>query len=271
MTRGKGARGVIPIARLSASGAGIVSPDTVVQAPAWAENRLCGKPRHTYNPIDLMVQHGPYAAMISTRSKDDASTAALGRLERMLADPSTPTRPPVHLWNPEARPDIGLAIEHDGSWTHQGDPFTRRDLAKLFASVLRRESDGAYFLVTPTEKVPVRVRDVPFLAVEMEVSGSGTGQKLVWRTNFDDVVMAGPEHPMRFEEEEESGGVKPYVTVRDGLEARITRALWYDLVELAETVEIDGIEQFGVWSDGCFFALAEAAALAELMTDSAQP
>jgi hypothetical protein len=128
-------------------------------------------------------------------------------------------------------------------------------LVKLFASVLRKDADGRHYLVTPAEKVDVDVADAPFLAVEMEVRGSGRGQSLIFRTNVDDVVTAGPEHPIRFGVEPGSQGLKPYLHVRGRLEALVTRALYYDLVELAVEEERDGRQQLGLWSGRVFFAM----------------
>lgn len=125
-------------------------------------------------------------------------------------------------------------------------------LVKLFAGVLRKDDDGKHYLVTPAEKVDVAVEDAPFLAVEMEVKGSGREQRLTFRTNVDDIVEAGPEHPIRFAVEPGSEGLKPYVHVRGRLEALVTRALYYDLVELA--VE-DADRGLGLWSRGAFFPL----------------
>ncbi len=186
---------------------------------------------------------------------------ALTRLEEMLANDGNTARPPIHLWDPPARPDIGLAIQRNGAWTYEGSPIERTALVKLFASVLRREDDGHYFVVTPIEKVPVRVVDAPFMAVEMEIRGSGTMQDLIWRTNVDDVVVTGAEHVLRFALEGPHGGLKPYVLIRNDLEARVTRALYYDLVDLGTELSIEGVAHFGVWSGGQFFAMAEAATL----------
>lgn len=159
---------------------------------------------------------------------------------------------PVERWNPPYCGDIGLAIRADGSWTYRGSPIGRLALVKLFARVLRKDEDGRTYLVTPAEKVDVAVADAPFLAVEMEARGEGRGQQLVFRTNVDDIVEAGPEHPLRFAEESGSGGLKPYVRVRGRLDALVTRALYYDLVELAEADE-NGTP--GIWSGGVFFRL----------------
>src|SRR5690606_29468558 len=126
---------------------------------------------------------------------------------------------------------------------------------RLFARVLRKDADGRTYLVTPAEKVDVTVDDAPFLAVEMEVAGAGRGQRLIFRTNVDDVIEAGAAHPLRFSRQEPGGGLKPYVLVRGRLEALATRAVYIDLVNLA--VEDEG-GQPGVWSGGVFFTLQDA-------------
>jgi hypothetical protein len=159
---------------------------------------------------------------------------------------------PVEKWNPPYCGDIGMGIRADGVWLYQNSPIGRMPLVKLFAGVLRKDADGKHYLVTPVEKVDVAVEDAPFLAVEMEVQGSGREQRLVFRTNVDDIVTAGPEHPLRFVAEPGSGGLKPYLLVRGRLEALVTRALYYDLVELADT---DPERGFGLWSGSAFFPL----------------
>lgn len=159
--------------------------------------------------------------------------------------------PPVDKWNPPYCGDIGMEIRADGTWFYQKTPIGRPALVKLFASVLRRDDDGRHYLVTPVEKVDVAVADAPFRAVEMEVRGEGRGQTLVFRTNVDDIVTAGPRTPIRFSVEPGSGGLKPYLTVRGRLEALLTRALYVDLADLAADGP-DGTP--GIWSDGAFFA-----------------
>lgn len=177
--------------------------------------------------------------------------AGLGSLEALLKQQAGDRLPPVETWNPPYCGDIGMAIRRDGTWTYQGSPIGRKPLVRLFSRVLRRDSDQRYYLVTPVEKIDVAVEDAPFLAVEMEVQGRGREQSLVFRTNVDDVVGCSPEHPLRFEPEPGSGGLKPYLLVRGRLEALVTRAVYYDLVELAEP---DG-ECLGIWSGGHFFVM----------------
>lgn len=176
-------------------------------------------------------------------------------LEALLKEHAGKAYPPVERWNPPYCGDIGMAIRSDGVWMYQGSPIGRMALVKLFASVLRKDDDGHHYLVTPAEKVDVAVADAPFLAVEMQVEGRGAGQQITFRTNVDDLVEAGPRHPLRFVEEAGSGGLKPYVRVRGRLDALVTRALYYDLVEMAEAREADGGGVLGLWSGGRWFAL----------------
>lgn len=159
---------------------------------------------------------------------------------------------PVDSWSPPYCGDIGLAIAGDGTWSYQGSVIGRPALVKLFARILKREEDGRYYLVTPVEKVDVAVADAPFLAVEMEREGRGHEQRLLFRTNVDDVVPCGAQHPLRFALAQPDDGLKPYLHVRGRLEARVARALVYDLAEL-EDAGPDGTQR-GLWSDGAFFA-----------------
>lgn len=145
--------------------------------------------------------------------------------------------------------DIGLKIGRDGTWFYQGSPIARQGLVKLFAKVLRLEEDGSYYLVTPVEKVPIEVESLPFVAVEMRREGEGRQQRLSFRTNVDDFVAAGPEHPLGFEPD--LGGFTPFILVRSGLRARLARPVYYELAALA--VENGGPGRVGVWSNGAFF------------------
>ncbi|MGE3145367.1 MAG: DUF1285 domain-containing protein [Pseudorhodoplanes sp.] len=170
--------------------------------------------------------------------------------------------PPVHLWNPPFCGDLDMRIASDGTWFYQGTPIGRPALVRLFASVLKREGDS-YFLVTPVEKVGIRVDDAPFQAVEMTRVPAAGGGSLHFRTNVDDRVVCGPGHPLRFTPEVQTGGLKPYLHVRRDLWARVTRALFYDLVELGEERDLNGRRMFGVESGGDFFAMAPADELRE--------
>lgn len=153
---------------------------------------------------------------------------------------------------------FGLKIARDGSWWHEGRPIERIALVKLFASVLRREPDGSYWLVTPVERGRIEVEDVPFVAVELVATGSGRGQRLRLRSNLDEWVTVGPEHPLRPRLPPADKGdeaLVPYVEFRPGLEARLARPVYYQLVDLGEECREAGRTRFGVWSEGRFFAL----------------
>lgn len=177
-------------------------------------------------------------------------------LEALLKAQSGGTFPPVETWNPPYCGDIGMAIRADGTWMYQGSPIGRAALVRLFSRVLRKDADGRHYLVTPVEKVDVHVEDAPFLAVEMQVDGAGREQILTFRTNVDDIVACGPSRPLRFVEEAGSGGLKPYLLVRGRLEALVSRAVYYDLVELAVPESAAAPERLGIWSGGIWWELA---------------
>jgi uncharacterized protein len=183
----------------------------------------------------------------------EVTTNRIAGLETLLKAQSSKGPAPVETWNPPYCGDIGMKIRSDGVWFYGGSPIGRMPLVKLFASVLRKDDDGKHYLVTPVEKIDVAVEDAPFMAVEMEVKGRGRDQKLTFRTNVDDIVEAGSKHPIRFAVEPGSEGLKPYLLVRGRLEALVTRALYYDLVELA--IEDVG-RGLGLWSGGAFFRCA---------------
>jgi hypothetical protein len=187
--------------------------------------------------------------------------AGQGGLEAIAsALPKAKGLPPVDKWNPPFCGDIDMRIAADGTWYYQKTPIGRPALVKLFASVLKKEGDR-YFLVTPVEKVGIVVEDVPFLAVELSVARE-PAQALTFRTNVDDTITAGSGHALRFETEA-SGGLRPYLHVRRDLWAKVTRALFYDLVEIGEERDLDGRRMFGIASAGEFFPMAEASALRE--------
>ncbi len=165
--------------------------------------------------------------------------------------------PPVHMWNPPFCGDLDMRIATDGTWFYLGTPIGRPALVRLFSTILKREDDK-YFLVTPVEKVGIRVDDAPFLAVEMAEDGGGAARKLSFRTSVDDWVPCDGNHRLRFEASAD-GGLTPYLHVRSELWAKVTRALYYDLVKMGEERVVDGRELFGVVSDGVFFSMADAA------------
>jgi hypothetical protein len=150
--------------------------------------------------------------------------------------------------------EIDIRIGRDGTWFYHGSPIGRKPLVKLFASVLRREGDD-YWLVTPVERGRIKVDEVPFTAVEVNAAGAGPSQILTFRTNLDDEVSADAEHPIRVAYAPDSGEPRPYIMVRDRLEARILRPVFYELVELAQMHRIGDDEVYGVWSREQFFQL----------------
>jgi len=161
---------------------------------------------------------------------------------------------PVHLWNPPYCGDLDIRIARNGMWWYLGTPIGRLELVRLFASVLKLE-DGKYFLVTPVEKIGIRVDDAPFVAVDFSVEGEGAAQVLVFETNVGDFTSAGPDNPIRVVRDPETGEPSPYVHVRRGLEALIDRKSFYRLVDIGEHCEVDGVRWFGLRSGGEFFAV----------------
>jgi hypothetical protein len=158
--------------------------------------------------------------------------------------------PPVESWAPEHCGDSFMRIARDGTWYHEGSPIGRPAMVRLFSTILRREPDGSYVLVTPVEKLDIEVEDAPFLAVEMKSEGEGRDRKLAFRLNTGDLIVAGPKHRLRFAGGKD--GPHPTLHVRGGLEALVVRSVYYELAELALA---EGAEPSGLWSDGTFFAL----------------
>lgn len=168
-------------------------------------------------------------------------------------------KPPVHLWNPPFCGEIDMRIARNGDWYYMGTPIPRPAMVRLFSSILRREPDDSYVLVTPAEKCRIRVDDAPFTAVELTVAGEGEGQLIAFRTNVDDVVPLDAGHPLRVAVNPATGEPSPYILVRDRLEALIGRSVYYELVNMAEETELDGRQIVAVRSAGQWFSLGEAA------------
>ena len=164
------------------------------------------------------------------------------------------SKPPIHLWNPDNVKDIDMEIKASGEWFYLGTPINRQRLVHLFASVLRREGDE-YFLVTPVEKCRIRVEDVPFLAVLLTVSGEGRDQLLTFTSNMAEEVQADVEHPLRFEFDPDTEEPSPYILVRDRLEARLNRSVYYQLANLITEYRLEDVDWLGVWSNGTFFPI----------------
>jgi hypothetical protein len=166
------------------------------------------------------------------------------------AQPKARGLPPVHLWNPAHCGEIDIRIRKDGLWLHEGSPIGREALVRLFSTVLRKDPDG-FHLVTPVEKMKITVEDAPFLAVRVDRAGDA----LRFLTNVGDEVEAGPEHRLRVETDPETGEPAPYLHVRRGLEARLRRPVFYELVEMAEERDTPEGRQLSVQSGGVWFPL----------------
>ena len=180
----------------------------------------------------------------------------VGQLEAVLRGAVPPVK--SELGSPVCG-DIDIRIARDGTWFYHGSPIGRKRLVKLFSTVVRREADGQFYLLTPVEKGRIQVDDAPFIGVELTQFGKGPGQALHIRTNVDDVVTVNEDHPIEVVHDLVTGEPSPYVRVRDNLDALIARSVYYELAAMAEESEaIAGT--FGVWSQGTFFSIGTAAA-----------
>lgn len=168
--------------------------------------------------------------------------------------------PPVHLWNPPFCGDLDMRIARDGLWYYLGTPIGRKNLVKLFASIIRKDGDD-YFLVTPVEKVGIKVDDAPFVAVDFTISGTGQEQSVSFITNMDEEVIASSSKPLRVEIAPDTGEVSPYVLVRSNLEALIDRKSFYRLFENCCKEIYEDHEWVGLWSEGTFFPFILASEL----------
>lgn len=183
---------------------------------------------------------------------DNIISSASSPANRRSGENPSSAKPPV-----VDHGDLDMKIARDGTWSYRGSPIGRQRLVKLFASVLRREDDGSYWLVTPVERGRVAVEDAPFVAVEVNSEGSRSARRLTFRTNLDEIVAAGPEHPLRIDTSAK-GEPEPYLLVRPGLEAKLNRPVFYELVDLADAERGDSSGgPFGLWSDGVFFDLGD--------------
>jgi hypothetical protein len=157
---------------------------------------------------------------------------------------------------------LPFIIKRDGTWLYRGTPITRKPMVCLFSTILKRDVDGRFLLESPAERGFIDVEDAPFIAVELEWTGHGNAQSLCFRTNTDQCITAGPEHPIRISHDLLTCEPTPYLHIRDGkgnfpIEARINRATYYELVALAEPGHVKGRKVLGVWSDGAFFSLGD--------------
>lgn len=186
--------------------------------------------------------------------------------ERRIKAPSVAAAPE---WSRRPKHECGhldMRIARDGTWFYKGSPIGRKELVCLFASVLKRGEDGSFLLETPVERGTIEVEDAPFIAVELAWKDCPCGeaaprQCLSFRTNCDEVVTADAQHPIRVQLDPVTREPRPYVTVRPGLEAKIARSVFYEMVALAVPEWVDGREVLGVWSEGVFFPIDEVAAL----------
>jgi uncharacterized protein len=178
-----------------------------------------------------------------------------GLAELQAESAHTRKLPPVEKWNPTFCGDLDMRIATDGTWFYLGTPIGRPALVRLFSTILRREPDGSYVLVTPVEKVGIKVEDAPFVAVRVDGAGTGRDQTLTFMTNVGDVTTAGADHSLRVAFRGEAREPRPYIHVRGGLEARIARPVFYELVNMAEERATDTGRELGVWSAGVFFSL----------------
>ncbi|MFQ3595736.1 MAG: DUF1285 domain-containing protein [Sphingomonadaceae bacterium] len=197
---------------------------------------------------------GASAGIRSIRLEEPGfGTLSLAEIAKAAAEKRLP---PVDSWNPQHCGDSDMIIRRDGTWLHAGTPIGRPALVRLFATILRREPDGSYVLVTPVEKLSIAVEDAPLLAVEVRSEGRGPERQLGFRLATDELVMAGPANPLRFAVDAD-GTPRPYLHVRgrigNGIEALVGRNAFYDLAEWALN-EADGNGPVGLWSGGAFFA-----------------
>jgi hypothetical protein len=180
----------------------------------------------------------------------DLASLSLAEIAKLAEDQKLP---PVASWNPAHCGHSDMRIARDGTWFHQGSPIGRPAMVRLFSTILRREPDGRHVLVTPVEKLDIDVEDAPFVAVEMKLEGTGEAAEIAFRLNTGDLVPAGPDHPIRFEQRDD--GPHPYLAVRAGLEALIARPVYYELAALALD---NGSDPAGIWSRGAFFPIEPA-------------
>lgn len=193
----------------------------------------------------------------------DAQMIVKPSAEDVMASVTSATKkgpPPLHLWNPPFCGDIDMRIARDGTWFYLGTPMGRMPMVRLFSSILKLEN-GKYYLVTPVEKVGIKVDDAPFVAVDFDVSGEGTAQMITFTTHVGDNATAGAEHPIRVERDTVTGEPSPYVMIRAGLEALIDRKSFYRLVEVCVHARHAGADWFGLWSGGQFFPVIPSAEL----------
>jgi uncharacterized protein len=198
-------------------------------------------------PLQVSLSAHKAVGMPMPALPPDLSRFSLAEIEKLVAEKKMP---PVETWNPPYCGHSHMRIARDGRWFHEGGLISRETMVRLFASILRREADGSYCLVTPAERVTIDVDDAPFVAVEVKSSGHGKDRQLAFRLKSGDLVVAGTGHPLRFAVRD--GEPSPYVMVRGGMEALIARSVFYELADMALG---EAGEPLGLWSDSCFFAM----------------
>lgn len=167
--------------------------------------------------------------------------------------------PPLEQWHPKLSGDMDMVIARDGEWIYRGEPLKREAIVRLFSTILRREEDGDYYLVTPVEKWRITVEDAPLLAHGLDARGQGETQCLAVTTNVGETLEIGPDHPLAVGTYAGSSEPRPVVFVRHGLEARLVTAAYYDLAERVVEKGADGTTELGVWSNGVFFKIGQGA------------
>jgi uncharacterized protein len=185
--------------------------------------------------------------MPETRPPIELQGLSFAELQRLIDERRLP---PVDQWNPQACGHSGMRIARDGTWYHEGSPIRRPAMVRLFSTVLRRETDGRHVLVTPVEKLDIDVESTAFRAIEMDTEGEGRARRIAFKLDSGDAVILGPAHPLRIVETEH--GPSPRILVRHGLEAELSRPVYYELAQIALS---EGLDPPGVWSNGAFFAL----------------
>lgn len=197
---------------------------------------------------------------------DELSPADAASLEALISRSVGQDRglPPVDQWHPERCGDLDMEIKADGTWFYRGTPISREPMVRLFSTILRKDADGGTYLVTPVEKLRIRVEDAPFIAVEVSVTQRGDEQVLTFRTNVGDIVEAGSDHPLRFDIADDNEQLKPYLRVRGRLEALFSRAVMYEVVDLGRSEMVDGVETFCVGSGEAIFPIMPMSRLEEL-------
>ena len=244
-----------------------VMVDVSHNRPTVAEKRASDLPAHALGGAGddcscVPVSHWESPALSRTTKQSNGRTmpesrppielqgVSLAELRTLIGQRRLP---PVEQWNPERCGHSGMRIARDGTWYHDGSPIGRPAMVRLFSSILRREPDGSHVLVTPAEKLEIHVETTPFRAVEMLSEGKGRDRRIAFRLDSGDAVILGSEHPLRVVEDPR--GPSPRILVRHGLEAELTRSVYYELAEIALA---EGHQPPGIWSDGTFFHLGGA-------------